>query len=371
MCYISVQCNCKHNIAVPKPDCIRPRHPRGCWIVRRGEPSKDDCPACQEYHNPANEQCTWDEVIRFHQDATYDLSEAAHRNVVAADKSRHEGCEGERLDLRKRLRWKAMAKAGLIRGYRVTDDGIIVQVMEEYEAEGMEEGFGFVDRQAEELKELEPREDVQKVILEDEDEDDKENSELGETEGYIPIGHEVILGSGSVKSMEVVISAELQDPGYAYENADDEHFEIGSTSTFSDDEGSDSDEWEPGMGRLTIAYIPEEDEDISDSSSSGASDKTVNGDSPRGSPRGSPPPVPSRSTKPVLVRAPPFPYPRGTGNESLHQTEEIQSSPSGRHHSHINSHMPLSPLESLGCDKLENGQKTDQGSKEEKVNDTT
>ncbi|KAK6501435.1 hypothetical protein TWF481_009273 [Arthrobotrys musiformis] len=128
MCWLSVQCSCKHNIAIPNPTkaCIRPRNPRGCWIIRRGEPLGHACPGCEEYHAPGSEQPSWKDVKRCHDDPIVEWSEINHYDIISMDRARHKNCDSDRLDFMKRLRWKAMISRGLIAGWTLTDRGVMV-----------------------------------------------------------------------------------------------------------------------------------------------------------------------------------------------------------------------------------------------------
>ncbi|KAF3914568.1 hypothetical protein ABW21_db0202777 [Orbilia brochopaga] len=128
MCFLSVECSCKHNIAIQNPNksCIRPRHPKGCWLIRRGDPVSNKCPGCVEYFAPTTEQLTWSEVMTYHLDTGIDWSEATLSNVIVADRNRHNNCENDRLDFRRRLRWKLMIKWDLLPGWRLTERGVMV-----------------------------------------------------------------------------------------------------------------------------------------------------------------------------------------------------------------------------------------------------
>ncbi|KAK6341426.1 hypothetical protein TWF696_008501 [Orbilia brochopaga] len=130
MCFLSVECSCKHNIAIQNPNkmCIRPRHPKGCWLIRRGDPVNSRCPGCVEYFAPTTEQLTWGEVMSYHLDNGIDWSEATLSNVIIADRNRHNGCEFERLDLRRRIRWKLMVKWDMLPGWKLTDRGAMVPI---------------------------------------------------------------------------------------------------------------------------------------------------------------------------------------------------------------------------------------------------
>ncbi|EPS38099.1 hypothetical protein H072_8130 [Dactylellina haptotyla CBS 200.50] len=187
MCFLSVQCACRHNIAIPNPSkgCIRPRHPRGCWVIRRGEPLKTRCPACEEYFNPIHEQFLWQEVMQYHLDASTDWSELTHSNIVAADRVRHKGCEVERLDFRKRLRWKAMIRGGLLAGWKLTDRSVMVQDV----------GYSRQVEENETMEALDPDE-VRKIAFQDNTEDAQaaESTEDGDDE--TSIGYELRRVSG-------------------------------------------------------------------------------------------------------------------------------------------------------------------------------
>ncbi|KAK6358164.1 hypothetical protein TWF730_007517 [Orbilia blumenaviensis] len=127
MCWLSVQCACKHNIAIVHPSkaCIRPRHPRGCWVIRRGDPIKSSCPGCDEYITPGSEQPSWKDVKRCHDDPVVEWSELNHSDIISMDRTRHKTCEDDRLDLRRRIRWKVLIAHGKIEGWALSDRGVI------------------------------------------------------------------------------------------------------------------------------------------------------------------------------------------------------------------------------------------------------
>ncbi|KAJ6263097.1 hypothetical protein Dda_1656 [Drechslerella dactyloides] len=147
MCYLSVQCACRHNIAIQNPnkECIRPRHPKGCWLIRRGEPVSSRCPGCVEYFSPTTEQLTWNEVMAYHLDTSIDWSEATLSNVITADRNRHINCEYERLDFRRRLRWKLMVKWGLLPGWKLAENGAMVPISNEMADDTVGNGADVID----------------------------------------------------------------------------------------------------------------------------------------------------------------------------------------------------------------------------------
>ncbi|KAK6518135.1 hypothetical protein TWF506_005296 [Arthrobotrys conoides] len=177
MCWLSVQCACKHNIAIPHPTkaCIRPRNPRGCWIIRRGDPLKSSCPGCEEYYNPGCEQPSWKDVRRCHYDPMVDWAEVNHFDIIAMDRSRHRGCDSERLDFRRRLRWKALVSNGMVTGWTLTDRGaVICQPIEEETVgnESMEE-----DNHGLELMEPIDLGEIRKILVDSKQKKDEEDEE--------------------------------------------------------------------------------------------------------------------------------------------------------------------------------------------------
>ncbi|KAK6532565.1 hypothetical protein TWF281_006750 [Arthrobotrys megalospora] len=170
MCWLSVQCCCKHNIAIPHPAkaCIRPRNPRGCWIIRRGDPLKTPCPGCEEYHIPGAEQPSWKDVKRCHDDPVVEWSEINHSDIISMDRARHKSCENDRLDFKRRLRWKAMIADGRIEGWSLTDTGAMVNnVVDDDDGEDFREH---------EVMEPVDQNEIDKMLL---DSDEKEEDEEG------------------------------------------------------------------------------------------------------------------------------------------------------------------------------------------------
>ncbi|RVD85520.1 uncharacterized protein DFL_003841 [Arthrobotrys flagrans] len=172
MCWLSVQCVCKHNIAIPHPTkaCIRPRNPRGCWIIRRGEPLTNYCPGCEEYHDPLYEQPAWKDVKRCHGDPVIEWSEINHYDIISLDKARHKNCDSERLEFRKHLHWKAMISKEMIAGWSVTDRGAIV-------SNTLEEESGDESRDEyheDEVMEAINANEIHKILFDTEDEQEED-----------------------------------------------------------------------------------------------------------------------------------------------------------------------------------------------------
>ncbi|KAF3912761.1 hypothetical protein ABW20_dc0105019 [Dactylellina cionopaga] len=244
MCFLSVQCACKHNIAIPHPNkiCIRPRHPRGCWLIRRGEPVANRCPACEEYFNPQTEQLLWSEVMNYHVDPGIDWSETTHGNVIAADKARHKCCENERLDFMRRLRWKAMIKKGMLEGWKLTERGAMVQDLDEDDPIDEDEVMEAVDKH-----------ELQKLVW-----DEKEVEGAGIEEE--PIGYELRRIDGGLLR---TIPEERLDDDTEDEGEDDGSFRlVSSTDTSTSEASSEPINEDASVGQVTIAYIPEEEDDV-------------------------------------------------------------------------------------------------------------
>ncbi|KAK6348093.1 hypothetical protein TWF718_005908 [Orbilia javanica] len=177
MCWLSVQCLCKHNIAIPHPtkECIRPRNPRGCWIIRRGDPQTNSCLGCEEYHNPGPEQPSWKDVKRCHTDPTVDWSEVNHYDIITMDKARHKSCDTERLEFRRRLRWKAMISNGMVPGCSLNEQGAIINdpVEDDNDDEVREEYHEH------ERMEAIDTDEIHKMLLDPKPKEDNDHEEFG------------------------------------------------------------------------------------------------------------------------------------------------------------------------------------------------
>ncbi|KAF3929953.1 hypothetical protein AA313_de0205484 [Arthrobotrys entomopaga] len=198
--------------------------------------------------------------MQFHLDPAVDWSEVTHANIISADRNRHNGCNNERLDLKRRLRWKALIRCGLLTGWKLTDRNAMVQDFTVVKDQDDDD-----DDDDDEMMEAVDEKEIQKIVG-----NNKQNDEDGgcvverievidgvEVEAGDLIGYELRRTSGA--GVLGTIHEEPSDEEDEAESAANRSFQIASstdTSTTSEASTELNDDVE--MGSVNIGYIPEE-----------------------------------------------------------------------------------------------------------------
>ncbi|KAF3192680.1 hypothetical protein TWF106_010578 [Orbilia oligospora] len=253
MCWLSVQCSCKHNIAIAHPtkSCVRPRNPRGCWIIRRGEPLKKSCPGCEEYLTPGSEQPSWRDVKRCHNDPAMDWAEVNHYDIITMDKNRHRVCDNERLEFRKRLRWKTMIANGMVTGWSLNNRG--VAIVDPSPEEIGNEGMDYY-QQHEVIEPFDPA-DIDNMLL---DPGEEKNGNEDGIDGYMlervssrPRLARTIYTTGNGQEFESLFSVFDNSEGDISSNSDNSNEAVmgsdESTNTLTENDSGKEGEYEPLM----------------------------------------------------------------------------------------------------------------------------
>ncbi|KAK6543657.1 hypothetical protein TWF694_000397 [Orbilia ellipsospora] len=204
--------------------------------------------------------------MHYHLDPSVDWSEVTHSNITSADRSRHNGCQNERLDLLKRLRWKALIRCGLLTGWRLTERNVMIQDLAH--ARDPSDYYGD-DENDDEMMEAVDEKDIQRMVG-----NNKENDDAGgcvferievidgvEVEASDVIGYELRRSSGS--GPLGTIPEEPYDEEDEVEVVGSGSFQIASstdtsTTSTTSEASTESNTENVQMGSVSIGYIPEE-----------------------------------------------------------------------------------------------------------------